>query len=579
MKLCPDCGREYDNTMMFCLDDGSELLYGPAPADEPQTAILHDTDSPSEAQTRAQIHTTEQTAVLKRLPAGASRHVALRKNTLMAAVLGIILITSLGLGSYLFYGRSSSPQIESIAVMPFLNGSGDQDVEYLSDGMTDTLISSLSQIPGVNIKARSSVFRYKGKDVGIAKIGEELGVQAVLTGRVTQRGDQIALSVELVEVTSENIIWSRKYDRTLKDLVALQNEIADDVLTRIKSTLSGNADRAGSGINTENPEAYTAYLKGLYHYNRRERQDYHKAAEYFRQAIELDRNYALPYVGLANTLALAADDDTATESRAKQSFEALEKARSLAPDSSEVHASLANHYLFWKLNWEKAESEFQTAIKLNPGYATVHHWYGEALCYMGRFEECFSHFRKALEIDPLSLVIISDLGRAYFWAGKYDDAKKELERAITLDPDFARSYDYLSAVYEETGELEKAAELRDRPATLGQQDDPAEQEASELIAAFRASGSRGYWKKRLEQRLKRDQRLNISSHWKLANIYSKLGEKEKALEQLRLAMEKKWYATPTLWVDPALDPLRSDTRFDELLDGTRIFDYAQNKRR
>ncbi len=478
------------------------------------------------------------------------------------------------------YFAAGDRVIDSIAVMPFVNESGNADTEYLSDGMTDTLISSLSQIPKLNVKARSSVFRFKGKDGGVRKIGSELNVQAVLTGRVTQRSDQISLSLELVDVSTENVIWSRKYDRTRKDLIALQNEIAEDVQTRIKATLTGSPDKKGAETRTKNPEAYTAYLKGLYHYNKRDSKDYLKAIGYYREAIKLDPDYALPYVGLANAMALFNAGDLDYPTRRDKIFEALEKARSLAPDSSEVHASLGSHYLFWRWNWEKAESEFRTAIKLNPGYATAHHWYAEALCYMGRFEECFAHFEKALEIDPLSLVIICDRGRAYFWAGRYEEAKKEFERGIVLDPDFARSYRYLSDVFEETGELEKAAEDSGKPVEQRDRGDRRQRETSELIEAIRAAGSRGYWQKRLDLGLARAQeRSDLPSYWQLANIYAKLGEKDKAFAQLDKAMEKQPYVAPTLWVAPTLDPLRSDPRFDAILDKTGLFKYAQNKRK
>jgi tetratricopeptide (TPR) repeat protein len=416
-------------------------------------------------------------------------------------------------------------------------------------------------------------------NTGVGEIGNELNVQAVLNGRVTTRNDQVSLSLELVDVATENIIWSQKYDRTQKDLIALQNEIARDVLTRIRSTLTGNSSKAGSEIRTEDPEAYTAYLKGLYHFNKRERNDYLKALEYFRKAVQLDPDYALAYVGISSATALAEREDIHTDTRRKEAFEALERAKSLAPDSSEVHAGLANHYFFWKMEWEKAEPEYREAISLNPNYSTAHHWYGEALCYLGRFEECFPHFQRALEIDPLSLAIISDLGRAYYFAGRYDDARKQLEKGIDLDPDFSRSYEYLSMVYEASGEYEKAAEQIEKRESREYEAAAAEQKKTELVQALRASGPKGYWQKRLEWKLKEDRARNNSSYWQLADIFAKLGEKDKAFEQLELALEYKWYVAPTLWVDPALDPLRSDPRFEALLTKTGLFKSAQNKRK
>ena len=274
MKKCPQCGREYDNTMMFCLDDGAELLYGPAsgsepPAsaggqfDEPQTAILNETPPPSEAATRAQIHTTEQTAVLPSGIADVPKSKSFDKRLLLAPLALAVIV----LGGFFGYRylATSSKQIESIAVMPFVNESGNADVEYLSDGMTETLISSLSQLPNLNVKGRSSVFRYKGKDIDTKTLGKELGVQAVLYGRVIQRGDQLTLSLELLDAATENVIWSGKYDRKQADVVSLQSEIAKDVSAKLKFRLSGAEETKVTKAATSDTEAYQAYLKGRYY--------------------------------------------------------------------------------------------------------------------------------------------------------------------------------------------------------------------------------------------------------------------------------------------------------------------------
>src|SRR6476661_8325923 len=227
MKRCPECRRDYyDDTLLFCLDDGTALLDGPGSGpvsmDEPVTAMLHRTDAPSESVTRQQLHTTEQTAVLQNFAGDPSVASTSKNRNLIAALVGMVLVTALGLGSYLLYGRGGTKQIESIAVMPFVNDSGDADVEYLSDGMTETLIKSLSNLPGLDVKPRSAVFRYKGKDADLQTIAKELGVQAVLNGRVAERGDQLTLSLELVDVQKNSVLWSEQYKRKQSELVSLQ---------------------------------------------------------------------------------------------------------------------------------------------------------------------------------------------------------------------------------------------------------------------------------------------------------------------------------------------------------------------
>ena len=308
MKRCSVCGREYDNTMMFCLDDGAELLYGPASMEEPATAILHSTAAPGEAPTRAQINTTNETAILPDVSYKSPTQTVSRKNSLIAGVVGILLVTALGIGSYFYYGRGSTKQIESIAVMPFINESGNADVEYLSDGMTETLIRSLSQLANLQVKPRSSVFRYKGKETDAKTIGKELNVQAILNGRVIQRGDQLTLNLELIDVQKDAVLWSEQYNRKQSDLVSLQSEIAKDVSAKLKLKLSGADEAKVTKSASVNPEAYQAYLKGRYYWNRRTAEDIKKAIEQFKAATDRDPNYALAYVGLADCYIVAAQN-------------------------------------------------------------------------------------------------------------------------------------------------------------------------------------------------------------------------------------------------------------------------------
>jgi TolB-like protein len=308
MKRCPECRRDYfDDSLLYCLEDGAALIQGSVPSpDEPVTAILSSEDLSYEAPTRAQVNTTDGSTVFPTASDDLPARTVSRKNSLIAGIVGIVLVTTLGIGSYLYYGRSASNQIESVAVMPFFNDSGNADVEYLSDGMTETLISSLTRLPNLNVKSRSTVFRYKGKDTNLKTIGKELDVQSILTGHVTQRGDQLILSLELVDAATENAIWSQQYSRKQSDLVALQSEIAKDVSIKLKAKLSGAEESKVTQLATSDPEAYQDYLKGRFFWNQRGQGPGRLAAaiEQFKAAVSKDPNYGLAYAGLADCYVL-----------------------------------------------------------------------------------------------------------------------------------------------------------------------------------------------------------------------------------------------------------------------------------
>ncbi|HEX3100240.1 MAG TPA: hypothetical protein VHQ01_00535, partial [Pyrinomonadaceae bacterium] len=304
MKRCPQCGREYDNTMMFCLDDGAALLYGPASMDEPATAILSAPPAVADGLTRSTGESEAETAILQssataaRMAPSASQARSFDKR-LFAIPFLLVIITFGGFFGYRYLAPTK--QINSIAVMPFVNDSGNADVEYLSDGMTETLIRTLSQLPNLNVKARSSVFRYKGKDTDAKTIGNELGVQAVLNGRVIQRGDQLQLSLELIDPQTENVIWTDQYDRRSSDLVSLQSEIARDVSGKLRLKLSGTDQQKLTKNYTVDAEAYRLYLQGRFYWNKRTFSEVAKGVPYFKQAVERDPNFALGYVGLADS--------------------------------------------------------------------------------------------------------------------------------------------------------------------------------------------------------------------------------------------------------------------------------------
>ena len=570
--------------MMFCLDDGAELLYGPAvsvpPAvaggalssdDEPATAILHSTAAPGEAPTRAHIHTTDQTAIFPRgaeaEPQKNSAELAEKQsfsaNRATKPLVAVAVSAVLLVGGFLGY-RYFSPtkQINSIAVMPFVNESGNADVEYLSDGMTETLISSLSQLPNLNVKGRSSVFRYKGKDTAAQTIGRELNVQAVLTGRVVQRGDQLIVSLELVDASTENTIWSERYNRKQSDLVTLLTEIARDVSGKLKTKLSG-ADEAKVTKNyTTNPEAYQLYLKGRFFWNKRTGESLKQAVELYRQATEKDPRYARAYAGLAETYVLfpiysvASPNDSMPIAKA-MALRALEIDDSVA----EAHAALGLYLGYFELDLKGAEREFRRAIELNPDYATAHQWLSNnVLSPTKRFDEALIVLRRAEEIDPLSPIIGANLGDLFVYTRQYDEAISQYKRVLTLDPNFAFAHFTLGQVYcakrmhrEAIAEFRKSFEL-DNDTTI----------KGFLAMALAKSGQREAAMKLLNELKQESSERYVSSN-AIAFVYIGLNDKNEALSWLEKGVvERSAYAT-FMAIDPVYDDLRPDPRFKAML--------------
>ncbi len=501
------------------------------------------------------------TTVAQAHPTSSAEYVATGIKQHKLAAVGVLLVLLAGIAVASLYVRARKPDIaiSSIAVMPFVNDSGNADVEYLSDGMTETLISSLSQLPNLNVKARSSVFRYKGKATDARTIGKELGVQAVLNGRVMQSGDQLTLSLELVNAETENVIWSEQYNRRQTDLVTLQSEIARDVSGKLKTKLSGAEERKIAKTYTTNPEAYRLYLQGRFYWNKREEKEFRKAAEYFNQAIGLDPNYALAHAGLADAYALLSTFGFMPPA------EAIPKAREFARQASaldeslaEPHTTLAYLSLTYDYDFSASEREFRRAIELNPNYATGHQWYAEMLTNSGRFAEASAEYRRALEIEPLSLPINWDFGRFLYISRKYDESIAQHKKTIELDPSFARAHRTLAEVYRLKGDYANSVEERARFFDLIGQP----QAAALIRAAFAKEGWPGFLRLLTEENsLLKDSNNN----WVVAKAYLDLGEKDKAFAELNKAYENHVSSLCWLKVEPQMDPLRSDPRYQELL--------------
>ena len=559
MKRCPECRRDYtDDTLNFCLADGTELVYGLLP-DEPATAILHSTDASGDAPTRAQINTTAQTAVV---PFGINE---INKKAFDRRVLVVpFLLAIVVLGG--FYGyryfAGASKQIESIAVMPFANESGNADVEYLSDGMTETLINSLSQIPNLSVKARSSVFRYKGREIDPNKVASELGVQAILTGRVVQRGDQLTVSVELVDGQTENTIWGNKYDRKASDLVSLQSEIARDVSSRLKSKLSREEAAKVEKTYTTNPDAYQLYLKGKFYWNKRTGDALRQGVEYYKQAVEKDPNYALAYSGLAETYVLFSSYDVAPADDSMPQAKAA-ALRALEIDESLAEAHTALGFYLSNYEWDRvgSEKEYRRAVELKPNYSTAHHWLGADLGNVKRFDDGVAEMKRAEELDPLSAIIGTNLGDILVYARRYDEAITQLKSVLVRDPNFGYAHQALGWAYGAKGMYSEAiAETRTAAGLRGGSN------AKGYLALWLArSGKRDEAAKLLDE-LKQESAGNYVQAYTFALIYIGLGDKETALNYLEKHSLAHAETASSYAVAPELDDLRSEPRFKEMLN-------------
>jgi serine/threonine-protein kinase len=474
-----------------------------------------------------------------------------------------LLLIAVAAGIYFWSssGRQTGP-ITSLAILPFVNASGNADVEYLSDGMTDTLISSLSQLPNLNVKARSSVFRYKGKEIDLQKIAQELKVQAILTGRVVERGEQLTLSLELVDTRTENAIWSEQYNRRQADLLTLQTEIARDVSSKLKTKLSG-ADEAKVTKNyTANAEAYQLYLKGKFYWNKRTVDGLKQAAGYYKQAIERDPAFALAYSGLAETYVLFPVYSVASPKESMpQAKAAALKALEIDETLAEAHAALGLYLSNYAWNQQASEKELRRAIELKPSYATAHHWLGNCpLLATERFDEAVAAGRRAEELDPLSVIISADTGYNLLFARRYDEAIAQCQRTLLLDPNFYYAHYLLGWAYYGKGMYREAIAAYRKSLELNL--DPY---AKSLLAVVLAkSGERAEAIKLRDELVGESTRRYLPGyHIAIANMG--LGERDAAFAMLEKDFAERGPQSVSLAIDPILDDLRADPRFADLV--------------
>jgi eukaryotic-like serine/threonine-protein kinase len=460
--------------------------------------------------------------------------------------------------------RSLSKAIDSLAVLPFVNISGDPEMEYLSDGITDTLINSLSQLRKLRVVPRSLTFRYKGREVEPQRVGSELNARAVLTGRVMQRGDTLLIGTELIDVVKLSQLWGAQYNRKMADIFALQEEIAREISEKLRLQLTGDEKKRLTKRATGNKEAYQDYLKGRYWWNKRSEEAFNKGIEYFQQAIAKDPTYALAYSGLADCYSLLTGYEFVAPKEAyPRAKEAALKAVELDDTLAEAHVSLGHIRAFYEWEWLGAEREFQRAIALNPDYAIAHLWYGFALARTGSSEEFIAEEKRALELDPLSLPISASLGVAFYCARQYDQAIEQERKTLDLDANFVMAQWFLGLAYvQKSMYKEGIAEFEKMLVTS-----PGSPMAlSGLGYVYAVAGNRAEAQNVLDQLNEISKQKYVSAK-RVARIHAGLGEKDKAFEWLEKGYEERSTGTghASIKLDPAFDPLRSDPRFADLL--------------
>ena len=481
-----------------------------------------------------------------------------RKRSAAIVALLVVTVTAVGLGYY-FLAKNSKVAIDSIAVLPFKNTTGDQNTEYLSDGISESLINSLSQLPGVKVIASTSSFKYKGKDVDPQEVGNALGVAGILTGRVMQRGDNLLISVELVNARDRTQVWGEQYNRKATDLLAVQLEISREIGEKLRLRLSAGEQQQLAKRETVNPQAYELMLKGLFYRRKGGTENSKKAVDYYNQAIAVDPTYALAYAELS-----ASYRDLASGS-VLDPKEFTPKAEAAARKALELDDSLADaHYALalskrdaWE--WATAEREYRRAIELNPNLSAAHLRYAFYLNLVKRHEQAITEIERARELDPLWPSINANVGYVLYFARQYDRAIEALQKTVELDRNFPPTYNVLGFTYAAKGMYAKAIAAYQEAINLGNKS-PSLQ--IHLGAAYAHAGDRKKAQAILEQLQKSEKYV---SPGELAILYAALGDREQAFASLEKAYTAHDPSLQYLGVDPAVDSLRSDPRFADLV--------------
>jgi eukaryotic-like serine/threonine-protein kinase len=503
-------------------------------------------------------------------PASMPQSVPLRRRALVPALSvlasAVALLVGLnvgGLGDRL-KGLSAGGRIRSLAVLPLENFSGDSTQRFFADGITELLITDLAQIGALEIMGRASVMGYRGSNKTTPEIARELHVDAVVTGRVERSGDKVRITAQLIPATTGRVLWAKGYDRDLRDVLALEGELAQAIANEIKVKLTPEERARLTKVHPVDPNAHEAYLKGRYYWNQRTSNDLKKSIEYFQQAIAIDPTYALAYAGIADCYSVLGSTDTdmlSPDDAFPKARAAAERALEIDSTLGQAHTSLAyiKHHYEW--DWVGAEKEYHQAISLNPRDPNTHHWYSHYLVGMGRFQKSLAESRLALKLDPLDFILNVHLGWHYLMARRSDEAVEELRRDIGMNAKSWAGHNFLGRAYEQLGRYSDAIAPLEK-ATAVSPGNPAM--LSALAHAYALAGKRNEAKRILGRLLLMRQQRYVSPY-EIAVIHVGLGEKDQAFEWLERAYQEHSSWLSYLNVESRLDPLHSDPRFADLV--------------
>ncbi|HUR99807.1 MAG TPA: tetratricopeptide repeat protein, partial [Pyrinomonadaceae bacterium] len=495
---------------------------------------------------------------VKRVPASTSSN----NHAIGTVAAAFVFIAVLGLFAYKYFPVGREAKVESLAVLPFTNQNSDASTEYLSDGLAESVIHSLSGLPDLRVMSRGSSFIYKGSEIDAKKVGRELNVAAILTGRIAMQGENVTVSTELVSTLDNSVMWGENFSRPMTDLEKLQTDIAGAISQKLKLRLSGvQADRVKKP-RTDDPEAYRLYLLGRYHINRLTDDGFRKAGEYFQQAITRQQDYALAYAGLAESYnRLSGYNAVSPHDGFPKAREAALKALEIDPSLAEAHTALGSVRFFYDWDWTAAEREFRTANELDPNSADSHQTYAYFLAAMGRPREAITEMKRAQELDPLSIEKLIGIGEIYYADGEYDKAIEQFQKALEMDPNsgFA-NWAIGRALIEKRAYPEAIDSLRKSISLSGDSPD-------ELVELARANALVGRKAEALKivGDLKSPTEHRYVAPTSIGSIYAALGEKDEAFEWYERALRERDVLLVLMKVDPMFDGVRSEPQFKELM--------------